>query len=165
MKLTKLTALPFLLFAAFVITSCESDAELNRVSVYSKTGIALTGAQEAPASTSTALGTMDVFYTRASKVLTYTINWSGLSGAVTGFGIHGLAPAGYASPNLVQTFSTSAIVRCATVSNTTCGSYKGTLLVDEVVVKEVDLTNGMYYVNIRTAAFPAGEIRAQIRFQ
>jgi hypothetical protein len=75
-----------------------------------------------------------------------------------------LAPTGFAA-GVVQTFSTSAITRCATVSNTSCGSYKGSMLVDDVVVKEQDLLNGVYYVNLHTAAFPGGEIRGQIRFQ
>lgn len=164
MKLTKLTALLLLTGFTFSISSCESDAELKRVSEYAKTGITLSGAQETPANTSAALGTLDVFYTRASKVLTYTINWSGLSGPVTAAHIHGLAPTGYLA-GVVQTFTLANITRCATVSTTTCGTYKGSLLVDEVVVKENDLINGVYYVNLHTAAFPAGEIRAQIKFQ
>lgn len=166
MKLIKLTALQlFIIGALFMLSSCESDDELKRTSDYSKTGIALTGAQNVPLSASAALGSMDVSYTRSSKILTYTIQWSGLSGNVTSMGISGLAPAGYASPSVVQTFSTSGIVRCATVSNTTCGTFKGTLKVDDVVVKENDLINGVYYVAIRTAAYPAGEIRGQIKFQ
>ena len=56
-------------------------------------------------------------------------------------------------------------VRCPTISNTTCGTYTGTLLADGVVVKEDDLLNGVYYINIHTAAYPNGEIRGQIRFQ
>ena len=165
MKLLKLTALPlFMVASLFMISSCESDAELKRTSDFSKTGIAMTGAMENPAVPSSALGTMNVFYTRSSKILTYTINWSGLTGAVTAAHIHGLAPTGF-NAGVVQTFSTSAIVRCATVSNTSCGSYKGTLLVDDVVVKEADLLNGVYYINLHTAAYPGGEIRGQIRFQ
>ncbi len=161
----KLTALPlFLVASLFMISSCESDDELKRTSDYSKTGIALTGAQETPAVTSSALGTMDVSYTRSSKILTYTINWSGLTGAVTAAHIHGLAPTGFAA-GVVQTFTIANITRCATVSNTSCGTYKGTLKVDDVVVKEADLLNGVYYVNLHTAAFPGGEIRGQIRFQ
>ena len=50
MKLIKLTALPlFMVASLFMISSCESDAELKRTSDYSKTGIAMTGAQETPA--------------------------------------------------------------------------------------------------------------------
>ncbi|MBI3138516.1 MAG: CHRD domain-containing protein [Sphingobacteriales bacterium] len=124
----------------------------------------LTGANETPATPTTALGTLDVSYTKSSKILSYTINWSGLTGPVTAAHIHGLAPTGYAA-GVLQSFSTSAIVKCPTVSNTSCGTYKGTLLVDDVVVKEDNLLNGMYYVNLHTATYPAGEIRAQIRFQ
>lgn len=161
----KLTALPlFMVASLFIISSCESDDELKRTSDYSKTGIALTGAQETPAVTSSGLGTMDVSYTRSSKILTYTINWSGLTGPVTAAHIHGLAPTGFAA-GVVQTFTIANITRCATVSNTSCGTYKGTLKVDDVIVKEQDLINGVYYVNLHTAAFPGGEIRGQIRFQ
>lgn len=161
----KLTALPlFMVASLFIISSCESDDELKRTSDYSKKGIALTGAQETPAVTSSGLGTMDVSYTRSSKILTYTINWSGLTGPVTAAHIHGLAPTGFAA-GVVQTFTIANITRCATVSNTSCGTYKGTLKVDDVIVKEQDLINGVYYVNLHTAAFPGGEIRGQIRFQ
>jgi len=161
----KLTALPlFMVASLFMISSCESDAELKRTSDYSKNGIAMTGAQETPAVNSSALGTLDVSYTRSSKILTYTVNWSGLTGPVVAAHIHGLAPTGFAA-GVVQTFSLTAITRCATVSNTSCGTYKGSLKVDDVVIKEQDLINGVYYVNLHTAAFPGGEIRGQIRFQ
>ncbi|MEK7224254.1 MAG: CHRD domain-containing protein [Bacteroidota bacterium] len=33
------------------------------------------------------------------------------------------------------------------------------------MIKELDLLNGNYYINIHTAAYPGGEIRAQIEFQ
>jgi len=36
--------------------------------------------------------------------------------------------------------------------------------VDEVLITEENLLNGVYYVSIRTAAFPLGELRAQIKF-
>jgi len=38
------------------------------------------------------------------------------------------------------------------------------LFVDEVLITEENLLNGVYYVSIRTAAFPLGELRAQIKF-
>jgi hypothetical protein len=37
--------------------------------------------------------------------------------------------------------------------------------VDGVAVREEDLLNGMYYINIHTATYPGGEIRGQIVFQ
>ena len=165
MKLIKLTALTSLLFALVLgITSCEKNAEKKKTTDYEKTDIVMSGAQETPATPTTALGTMDVFYTKETRILTYTVRWSGLTGSVAAMHIHGLAPTGFLAP-VVQTFTTSAIVRCPTISNTTCGTYTGTLLADGVVVKEDDLLNGVYYINIHTAAYPNGEIRGQIRFQ
>lgn len=165
MKLLKLTAIPLFIFISLLaLSSCESDSEMKKVTDFSKQGIVLSGAQETPAVPTTALGTMDVFYTKETRILTYTVNWSGLTGPVTAAHIHGLAPTGYPAA-VVQTFALTAIVRCPTISNTTCGTYKGTFLVDGVVVKEEDLLNGMYYVNIHTNTYGAGEIRGQIRFQ
>jgi hypothetical protein len=77
----------------------------------------------------------------------------------------GPAPVGFASASVLQNISTTPIVRCATVSNTSCGSLRGTLLVDGFVVTEDNLLAGIYYLTLRTAAYPAtGEIRAQIKF-
>ena len=165
MKLLKQTVLSLSLFALlFAISSCEPDAEQKRVTDFEKKGIIMSGAQETPANAATALGTLDVYYTKETRTLTYTFRWSGLTGAVTAAHIHGLAPTGYAA-GVVQTFNLANIVRCNASSTTACGSYSGTLQVDGFVVKEEDLLNGMYYVNIHTAAYPGGEIRGQIRFQ
>ncbi|MBL0153279.1 MAG: CHRD domain-containing protein [Chitinophagaceae bacterium] len=162
MKWIKLTALfVTVLTLSASLTSCERDADKKRILEYSKLGIPMTGAQEAPASTSPALGTMDVVYRRDTRTLSYTVRYSGLSGAPIGVNIFGLAPTGYASPTVVQTILAA--------SNPTLfpstGTYTGFLFADGTTVKEADLLNGVYYMNIRTAAFPAGEIRGQIRFQ
>ncbi len=157
MKLIKLTALPILLFVSLLmLSSCEPDAELKKITDFQKSGIVMSGAQETPAVASSSLGTLNVFYTRETRILSYTINWSGLSGNPTGMHVHGLAPSGYAA-SVVQTISTSGL--------TTSGSKSGTMLVDGVVIKENDLLNGFYYINIHTAAYPGGEIRGQIKFQ
>jgi hypothetical protein len=165
MKWLKLIALPLFVFSLLlVLTSCEPDAELKKTTDFQKLGIPLTGAQESPAVPSTALGTMDVFYSKETRILTYKISWTGLTGSVAAAHIHGLAPSGFIAP-VVQTFSTSAIVKCSSSSTTACGTYSGTLLADEIVVKEQDILNGVYYVNLHTATYPGGEIRGQIKFQ
>ena len=165
MKLLKLTALPLFVFSLlFVLASCEPDAELKKTTDFQKLGIPLTGAQETPAVPSTAIGTMDVFYSKETRTLTYKVSWTGLTGSVAAAHIHGLAPTGFAAP-VVQTFSTSAIVRCSSSSTTACGTYSGTLLADGIVVKEQDILNGVYYINLHTATYPGGEIRGQIKFQ
>lgn len=160
MKLLKLTAFPSLLLALlFVVASCEPDAELKKTTDFQKRDIPMTGAQVVPTSASPALGKLNVFYTKETRILTYDFTWSGLSGNPIGIGVYGLAPEGYAvSPTTpIQTISTSG--------TTNIGSKSGTLLCDGFVIKEQDLLNGMYYIMIRTAAYPAGEIRAQIKFQ
>lgn len=166
MKLPKLTVLSLVVCSTLLfLSSCERDAEMKRTTDFEKKGIILSGAQEPPpANTSTALGKMDVFYSKDLRTLTFSVEWSGLTGPVTSMHIHGLAPTGYSS-GIVQTLSTSAIVKCATSSTTACGRYAGTMQVDGFVVKEEDLLNGMYYVNLHTTAFSGGEIRGQIRFQ
>lgn len=165
MKLIKLTAFTSLLFIfCFGLSSCYKEAEQKKTVNYEKKGIILSGAQETPATPTTALGSMDVFYSKETRTLTYTVSWSGLTGSVAAMHIHGLAPLGYIA-GVVQTFSTSAIVRCPTSLNTSCGTYSGSLLADGVVVKEEDILNGVYYVNIHTATYGGGEIRGQIRFQ
>jgi hypothetical protein len=167
MKLIKLSALTSLLFVfVFGMTSCEKNAEKKKTTDYEKKGIILTGAQETPANISTALGTMDVFYTRDTRILTWSVTWSGLTGPVALMHIHGLAPAGYAA-GVVQniiTASNGLATPNATLYPAT-GKFSGTTLVDGSIIKEADLLNGFYYMNIHTATYPGGEIRGQIVFQ
>jgi hypothetical protein len=167
MKWIKLTAFTVILFSCTLnLTSCEKDAEKKKTTDFSKPGIVLSGAQETPATTSSAIGSMDVFYTRNTRILTYTVTWSGLTGAVAAMHIHGLAPIGYAT-GIVQNIITSS-GGLATPNATlygVSGKFSGTLYVDGVAVKEENLLNGLYYLNIHTAANPNGEIRGQIVFQ
>lgn len=158
MKLLRLTAFSLLILSFF--TSCETDAELKKTTDFQKIDIPMTGAQVVPTSTSAALGKLNVFYSKETKTLTYSFTWSGLSGNPSvGVGLYGLAPIGYGvSPTTpIQTISTSGL--------TSSGSKSGSVLVDGVVIKEQDLLNGLYYIQLRTAAFPAGEIRGQVIFQ
>ncbi|MFM7671184.1 MAG: CHRD domain-containing protein [Bacteroidota bacterium] len=163
MKFLRLSAL--VLFAVTTLTACKRDTEFTKITEFRKNGINMTGALNVPQTPSTALGTMDIWYSKETRILTYTMNWSGLTGAVTSASVMGPAPTGFPSATTVQNFSTSAIIRCATFPVSSCGSYKGTLLVDGFVVTEENLLAGVYYVTLRTAAYPAtGEIRGQIKF-
>jgi CHRD domain len=162
MKWIKLTAFTSILFTLLLsFSACEKNAEKKIQTDFSKTGIVLNGAQETPPNPSTALGTMDVFYTRETRILSYTVKWSGMSDTVILMHIHGLGPAGYAA-GVVQTILSAPN---PTLFPKSLGTYSGSLLVDGVVVKEQDLLNGLYYMNIHTKTYPGGEIRAQIVFQ
>jgi hypothetical protein len=164
MRLTALSLFTIALIS--VLVSCRRD-DVEHQNLYMKTNVVLSGAQETPGTPTSATGTMDVAYSRLSRTLSYTVRWSGLTGPVTAMHIHGLAPTGFAA-GVFQTFTLSAIQACR-VNNvpgpTSCGTYTGTLFIDGAAIKEADLLNGMYYVNIHTAAYSAGEIRGQIVFQ
>lgn len=166
MKLIRLTAFTSLAFALLISSSsCEKNAEKKKQTDYQKNGIILTGAQVSPATTSTALGTMDVFYTKETRTLNYSVTWSGLTGPVSQMNINGLAPKGFNAAVVHNIIAPSNALFTPGSAFGATGKVSGTLLADGVVIKELDLLNGMYYINIRTAANPNGEIRAQIVFQ
>lgn len=159
MKWIKLTAYSLFVFS-LGLASCEPDAEMKKTTDFQKNDIPMTGANVVPLSTSAATGKLNVFYSKETRTLNYSFNWTGLTGSPSvGIGVYGRAPEGYAVSPLtpVQTISTTGA--------TATGTRSGTLLADGVVINEQDLLNGMYYIMLRTAAFPAGEIRAQIKFQ
>jgi hypothetical protein len=121
------------------------------------------GTQEVPPKAVSGNGTIDVSYNRGLKTLYYTVKWNSLTGApTTGFGIYGSAAKGFRPPQLLQSFSGFAAAQA--------GTYSSTVFIDGVVLKEEDLMNGLYSINIPTAANPisavnpaqAGEIRGQI---
>ncbi|MEN9549988.1 MAG: hypothetical protein RIR12_2579 [Bacteroidota bacterium] len=183
MRLIKLTAFGSLILAGLVmLSSCEREAEEKKTYLYAKSGIVMSSAQETPAVSSAGLGTMDVSYTKKTKLLSYKVTWTGLTDSVTAMHIHGLAPVSYAA-TIVQhiisgvgaaatpTVGTNGAQHSAQLPTSTAlrfsktGTISGTLLVDGNIVKEEDLLNGMYYINIHTKAFGGGEIRGQIKFQ
>jgi hypothetical protein len=162
MQLLKLTVLSTLTLAiAISFISCEKDAEKKKYLEYMKSGIPMTGSNEAPPTASSATGTLDVYYAKNSKTLSYKVTWQGLADTIVGMHIHGTAPAGY-STGILQNILTT---KNEAVFPFRGGSYSGSLLVDGAVIKEENLINGMYYLNIHTKTYPGGEIRAQIKFQ
>ncbi|MGQ0738513.1 MAG: CHRD domain-containing protein [Bacteroidota bacterium] len=179
MKLPKLTVLPLLLSASLIyLSSCEPDAEQKKTTDFEKKGILMTGAQENPAVTTSGLGKMDVFYTRETRTLSYSVVWSGLIDSVTAMHIHGLGPSGFNAGVVHHIISgvgastgtnggqfSAQLVAGGRYRFSKSGSITGTMQVDGVVVKEQDLLNGMYYMNIHSKVFPGGEIRGQIVFQ
>lgn len=169
MQLLKLTALSSIILSlAFTFSSCEKDVEKQRGGRYfTKSDIAMTGAQSVPVSTSPAIGTLNVNYSKDGKTLNYNFNWTGLRDTITGIAIHGPAPVGYASATIKQAlpgFGSDLKANQRTYPYQ-AGSYTGSVVVDGAAILEQDLLNHLYYISIRTKAHPTGEIRAQIRFQ
>jgi len=167
-KLTAFSALSISILSLLVV-SCEKPLDIDE-NVFTKTGIPMTGSQVVPANASAATGTLDIIYVRGEHTLSYTINWSGLSGppanittpaqvAGPAIGVYGPASPGFMSPVApLQSITTG-------FTAATSGTYKGSLLIDNVYVKEVDLLNNKFYIMIKTAAFPAGQLRGQVDFR
>jgi len=136
------------------VTSTNTMAAGNNVMT---TELQMKADQEVPANNSSGSGTADVTYNKDSKMLTYTLNWSGLTGKATMAHIHGTAPRG-----------TNAGVKhdlTNVLKKETSGSFTDSVKIDASDIKEDSLLSGFYYFNIHTPAHPGGEIRAQIEFK
>jgi hypothetical protein len=151
MRTFKLTiALSFLILA---IASCKKDH--NNI-LRSNDNILLTAGQMAPANVSSGSAKLEAIYSNKTRVMNYTVKWTGLAGNVTAVRIHGPADPGF----------NNAIIQSNTVAGPAAsGTYTNTLTVENVAVKEDDLLNGKYYMVIYTSAYPAGEVRGQIVFE
>lgn len=156
MKWMKLTVLPAFIFAAFFIASCEED-DITETGFYAASALPMDGGQETPPVVTSASGTINATYSIYTKVLTFTINWTGLSGVPAAAHIHGTATKGYAA-GIVQNLWTAPNATLFPAS----GKYSGSMFVDGVHIKEEQLLAGAYYINLHTALRPAGEIRGQI---
>lgn len=108
----------------------------------------LDGKSEVPATTGSGTGTADLNYDAASKKLSWTVTYSGLSGPATAAHFHGPAEAGK-----------NAGVAVA-IPNATSSPVKGEATLTDA--QAADLLGGKYYINIHTAANPGGEIRGQV---
>lgn len=152
------------LLTLFTLTfsSCEEE-NLDEEALYQNRTIAMTGAQEVPAVTTTATGNINAEYSKLTKTLYYTVSWTGLTGPVAGMHIHGLADPGF-NAGIVQNIITASngITTPSATRFGTSGSFSASMYVDGVAVKEEDLLAGKFYINIHTATYPNGEIRGQI---
>jgi Cu/Zn superoxide dismutase len=97
--------------------------------------------------TSSGKGTGTFTLDPATKVLTYTVQYEGLTGPAAAAHIHGPAEPG-ASAGVAVPFPSAA------------SPITGTATLTDAQV--ADLQAGKYYVNIHTAANRGGEIRGQI---
>ena len=108
----------------------------------------LNGKSEVPPNASAGTGTADINYDPASKKLSWTLTYSGLSGPATAAHFHGPAETGK-----------NAGVAVA-IPNATKSPAEGSATL--TAAQAADLEAGKYYVNVHTAANPGGEIRGQV---
>lgn len=103
--------------------------------------------QEVPPTSSAGKGTADISFDTESKMLEWTLDYSGLSGDATGAHFHGPAAAGENADVAVP------------IPDPKSGAKGSATLTD---AQAADLMAGKYYVNVHTAANPGGEIRGQV---
>ena len=141
----------YFIFAALLLTgfgfgSCTKSTS-NPTIANLTFAATLSGASETPANTSTATGTATFTYNPSTYILSGTVNFTGLvaTAAHIHMGAVGVAggvvfPLGSASPTSPISFTSVALT----------------------AQQQSDLEAGLYYVNVHSAAFPAGEIRGQL---
>jgi hypothetical protein len=113
--------------------------------------VPLTGAQQVPPVQTAATGTADLTYDPATRVVTWNVSYSGLSGAATMAHFHGPAAEGKNGPPAIW---------LAEKGTTVANPIKGqTTLTPE---QAQQLTAGEWYINVHTQANPNGEIRGQV---
>ncbi len=157
----------FLSASVFLMAACgpggnrnasESDAEMNHqeemASTVVNTTATLDPGQETAEVTSDGSGTLEATYDESTGELTYTLEWSDLTGAPTMMHFHGPAArgedAGVKIP--IEGFPAEA-----------SGSVSNTVTVPES--DRADLLAGKWYVNIHTEQYGPGEIRGQVEFE
>jgi hypothetical protein len=108
----------------------------------------LDGKSEVPPTSSAGSGTADLDYDPATKKVTWKVTYSGLSGPATAAHFHGPAEPGKNAGVMVP------------IPNAGSSPVEGSATLTEA--QAADLTSGKYYINVHTAANPAGEIRGQV---
>jgi hypothetical protein len=105
------------------------------------------GGNEVPPNTSPGSGTADATFDTDTKLLTWTVTYSNLTGPVMGAHFHGPVEAGK-NAGIVLPFKTveSPIQGSATLTDN----------------QAADLLAGKWYANVHTAANPGGELRGQM---
>ncbi len=108
----------------------------------------LKGATEVPPNDSKGTGAVDATYDSASKKLSWTITYAGLTGPATAAHFHGPAVPGKNAPPVVPIKGKldSPITGTATLT----------------AAQASDLMAGKWYFNVHTAAHKDGEIRGQV---
>jgi hypothetical protein len=113
--------------------------------------VPLTGAQQVPPVQTTGSGTANLTYDPASRVVTWSITYTGLSSPVTMAHFHGPAEPGKNASVLVWLSKQGSPVE---------SPIKGEATLTPEQAQQ--FTAGEWYVNVHTRDHPAGEIRGQV---
>jgi CHRD domain len=127
----------------------------------------LTGSDEVPPNQASGTGRVTATYDTATKILSWNGSYSGLTGPATAAHIHGPAAAGanarlvvWISENIGQCNRGECVSKADAKTPPMASPFQGSAQLNDAQVSE--LMAGMFYVNIHTHAYPAGEIRGQL---
>ena len=131
---------------SLIILSCNNDDDkpvtMNTNVTFKAT---LSGANESTPNSSTATGTGSLVFNTSTKIFTLTVNHtlaSVTSGHIHKGAVGTSGPVVFPLGNLVTPIVYTSVALDA--------------------MQEADLNAGLYYINLHSAAFPAGEIRGQL---
>ena len=133
-------------FTAALLSACALGAAAKAETM--KFSADLATATEVPANTGKGMGKLEASVDSATKKMTYTITYSGLTGPATAAHFHGPAAAGANAPPIVP------------LSGDLKSPIKGEASVTDAQIKE--MTDGKVYFNVHTAAHKDGEVRGQV---
>jgi hypothetical protein len=113
--------------------------------------VTLTGAQQMPPVDTAATGTAELTYDPATRVLTWNVSYSGLSGAATMAHFHGPAAVGKNAPPVIWLSPKGSPVEAPVKGEATLTPEQAQ-----------QFTAGEWYINVHTQTHQAGEIRGQV---
>jgi hypothetical protein len=149
-----------LALASLAFTSaCKKNDESVPTMQLSGT-LAASNEKQATAVNSTATGNITGTYTPSTKVLNYTITFTGLSGNPTGAHLH----YGDAKHNgsVWLPFTNLPAATSGTITGTTTLTTLTSASAPIITSQPDSLLTGHVYANIHTAQYPNGEIRATV---
>ncbi|MGE0503079.1 MAG: CHRD domain-containing protein [Rhizobiaceae bacterium] len=130
------------------VVAAASTLALPALAETVKMSATLDGAQQSPALDVPGKGTADLTFETESKMLTWTVEYSDLSGPPAAGHFHGPADKG-----------TNAGV-AVPFEGDLASPIKGSATLTDA--QAADLLAGKYYINLHTAAHKGGEVRGQV---
>ena len=113
--------------------------------------VTLNGAQQVPPVQTPATGTAELTYDPGTRVLTWTLSYSGLSGPATMAHFHGPAAAGKNGPPVIWLSPKGSPVQAPVKGEATLTPEQAE-----------QFSAGEWYINVHTQDHQAGEIRGQV---
>ena len=134
-------------FVTLALAGCGQMRPSQKIQIFEAS---LSGSQEVPPAATSATGAAEIQFNENTNKLTWKVTYNGLTGPATAGHIHGPAAMGQ-NAGVVIPFT---------------GNLNAQPVMGETTItpaQYADLAAGLYYVNIHTDRFPAGEIRGQLR--